>query len=41
MNIRNKNYKPRGLWAKIPHGIWIREATSVSVDSMDNVYFFY
>ena len=40
MNIRNKNYKPIGLWAKIPHGIWIREATSVSVDSMDNVYIF-
>ena len=26
------------FWAKIPHGIWLREATSVSVDSKDNVY---
>ena len=27
-------------WAKIPHGFWLREATSVAVDSNDNVYVF-
>ena len=36
----NKKYKPVKFWAKIPHGIWLREATSVSVDSNDNVYIF-
>ena len=33
-------YEPVPYWAKIPHGIWLREATSVSVDSKDNVYVF-
>ena len=36
----NKNHNPVKFWAKIPHGIWIREATSVAVDSKDNVYVF-
>ena len=36
----SKKYKPVKFWAKIPHGIWLREATSVSVDSSDNVYIF-
>ena len=35
-----KKYKAVKFWAKIPHGIWLREATSVSVDSKDNVYVF-
>ena len=34
------NYKAVKFWPKIPHGIWLREATSVSVDSNDNVYVF-
>jgi DNA-binding beta-propeller fold protein YncE len=28
------------MWAKIPHGIWLREATAVAVDSQDRVYVF-
>ena len=36
----NKNHSAVKFWAKIPHGIWIREATSVAVDSKDNVYVF-
>ena len=36
----NNNYKAIKFWAKIPHGIWLREATSVSVDSHDNIYIF-
>ena len=34
------NYEAVKFWPKIPHGIWLREATSVSVDSNDNVYVF-
>jgi len=33
-------YEPVPLWAKIPHGIWLKEATSVAVDSEDHVYVF-
>jgi len=33
-------YEPVPLWAKIPHGIWLKEATSVAVDSDDRVYVF-
>jgi DNA-binding beta-propeller fold protein YncE len=33
-------YEPVYFWAKIPHGIWLREATSVAVDSEDRVYVF-
>lgn len=33
-------YEPVPGWARIPHGIWLKEATSVSVDSKDNVYVF-
>jgi DNA-binding beta-propeller fold protein YncE len=28
------------MWAKIPHGLWLREATAVTVDSQDRVYVF-
>ena len=34
------NYEPVPGWAKIPHGVWLREATAVTVDSKDNVYVF-
>jgi DNA-binding beta-propeller fold protein YncE len=33
-------YEPVAGWAKIPHGIWLREATSVAVDSEDRVHVF-
>jgi len=33
-------YKPVPNWGKIPHGIWMTEATSVAVDSDDLVYVF-
>ena len=33
-------YEPVAGWAKIPHGFWLREATSVAVDSQDRVYVF-
>jgi DNA-binding beta-propeller fold protein YncE len=33
-------YEPVPYWAKIPHGIWMKEATSVAVDSEDRVYVF-
>jgi len=33
-------YEPVAGWAKIPHGLWLREATSVAVDSEDRVYVF-
>ena len=33
-------YEPVPLWAKVPHGVWLREATSVAVDADDNVYVF-
>ena len=33
-------YEPVPFWAKVPHGIWMKEATSVAVDSQDRVYVF-
>ena len=33
-------YEPVPGWAKIPHGVWLREATAVAVDSDDYVYVF-
>ncbi|MFN0094881.1 MAG: peptidyl-alpha-hydroxyglycine alpha-amidating lyase family protein [Dehalococcoidia bacterium] len=33
-------YEPVPFWAKVPHGLWLREATSVAVDSEDRVYVF-
>ena len=33
-------YEPVPNWAKMPHGIWLREATSVAVDSQDRIYVF-
>ncbi len=33
-------YEPVPFWGKIPHGIWLQEATSVAVDSADRVYVF-
>jgi len=33
-------FEPVAHWAKVPHGIWLREATSVAVDSDDNVFVF-
>ncbi|MEX0761702.1 MAG: peptidyl-alpha-hydroxyglycine alpha-amidating lyase family protein [Dehalococcoidia bacterium] len=33
-------YEPVPGWAKIPHGYWLKEATSVAVDSQDRVYVF-
>ncbi len=37
---RITSYEPVAGWAKIPHGVWLREATSVAVDSNDLVYVF-
>ena len=37
---KNITFQPIKFWAKIPHGIWLREATSVAVDSKDNVYIY-
>jgi hypothetical protein len=28
-------YAPVDGWAKLPHGVWLREATAVAVDSTD------
>ena len=33
-------FEPVPYWAKIPHGLWLREATAVAVDSADRVYVF-
>jgi DNA-binding beta-propeller fold protein YncE len=33
-------YEPVPFWAKVPHGIWLQEATAVAVDSADRVYVF-
>jgi len=33
-------YEPVPNWGRIPHGVWMREATSVAVDSDDLVYVF-
>ena len=37
---KNITFQAIKFWAKIPHGIWLREATSVAVDSKDNVYIY-
>jgi DNA-binding beta-propeller fold protein YncE len=37
---RDSLYEPVPFWAKIPHGIWLTEATAVAVDSNDLVYVF-
>ena len=36
----NTVFEPVPHWAKVPHGIWLREATSVAVDRDDNVFVF-
>jgi DNA-binding beta-propeller fold protein YncE len=33
-------FEPVPYWAKIPHGIWLQEATAVAVDSTDRIYVF-
>ena len=33
-------FEPVPHWAKIPHGVWLKEATSVAVDKDDNVFVF-
>ena len=33
-------FEPVAGWAKVPHGVWLKEATSVAVDAHDNVYVF-
>ena len=40
MTLKNKNYQPVPLWAKLPHPMRFQEATSVATDSNDNVYVF-
>jgi|TARA_B100001964_G_scaffold244129_1_gene324364 DNA-binding beta-propeller fold protein YncE len=37
---KSTRFEPDAGWAKVPHGLWLREATSVAVDSADNVYIF-
>ncbi|MCH7972131.1 MAG: hypothetical protein IH960_14000, partial [Chloroflexi bacterium] len=34
------DYEPVPYWAKLPHPMFFKEATSVAVDSNDNVYVF-
>ncbi len=36
----NTIFEPVPGWAKIPHGLWLREATSVATDDQDNVFVF-
>jgi hypothetical protein len=31
-------YEPVPFWAKVPHGIWLKEATSVAVASHSDIY---
>ena len=39
--ISNQNYTPEAHWCKLPYGMTFRnDATSVAIDSKDNVYFF-
>ena len=33
-------FEPQMLWAKLPHPMKFKEATSVAVDSQDRVYVF-
>jgi DNA-binding beta-propeller fold protein YncE len=37
---RETRFEPVPFWAKIPHGIWLQEATAVAVDSEDHVFVF-
>lgn len=37
---KDTKFEPVPGWAKIPHGIWLREATAVTVDADDRVYVF-
>jgi len=37
---KDTRYEAVAGWAKIPHGLFLREATSVAVDDDDNVYVF-
>jgi DNA-binding beta-propeller fold protein YncE len=37
---KNTKYEPVAGWAKIPHGLWLREATAVTVGADDRVYVF-
>lgn len=37
---RETKFEPVPGWAKVPHGIWLREATAVTVDEDDRVYVF-
>jgi len=37
---KHTTYEAVAGWAKIPHGFFLREATSVAVDDEDNVYVF-
>ncbi len=37
---KNTAYEAVEGWAQVPHGIWLREATAVAVDSEDNVFVF-
>ena len=41
MTLKNKNYQPVPLWAKLPHPMRFQEATSVATDSNDNVCLLY
>ena len=39
--LSNQNYTPEAHWCKLPYGMTFRnDATSVAIDSKDNVYFF-
>ena len=39
--LKNQNYSPVPAWCKLPYGMTFKnDATSVSVDSKDNVYVF-
>ena len=39
--LKNQNYSPVPTWCKLPYGMTFKnDATSVSVDSKDNVYVF-
>ena len=40
-HLVNKNYEPQPYWCKLPYGMTFKnDATSVAVDSKDNVYIF-
>ena len=38
--LKNQNYSPVPAWCELPYGMTFKnDATSVSVDSKDNVYY--